>query len=75
MSENSPPYGTGTNSELPRAVPYAEQQIRALCLVAAANRWMAGATPAFRAGQTFTETVQDLAVKWRKFIAEGNWDA
>ena len=61
MSENSPPYGTGANGDLPRAIPYAEQQIRALCLLAAAH---------FESNM-----VEWRAKQWRKFIAEGNWDA
>ena len=69
MSENSPPYGTGANSDansdLLRAVPYAEQQIRALCLLAAVITW------------TKCPECEPhcYAVDYRKWIAEGRWDA
>ena len=69
MSETEATYsGTGANPEAglaPQVVPYAEQQIRALCLVVAAT------TARRLCGKVYLELA---AVQWRKFIAEGNWD-
>ena len=75
MSETSPPYSTDANPEPTHLVtpsgvwvPYAEQQIRALCLIAAI-------LAAGRFHQLEGTHLTDTACDWRKFIAEGNWDA
>ena len=74
MSEIELTYGgTGANPEAglaPLMVPYAEQQIRALCLVAAAARYSQ------QDSEWKEDYIRGLAIRWRQWIhsGKGEWD-
>ena len=78
MSERTYP-GFGTNEGArfaPQFVPYAEQQIRALCLIAAVNAADSNhrLMPDLK-GLQEAEWIRSMARDFRVLVAEGGWEA